>query len=427
MDIKKICVMGLGYIGLPTASLLANSGFQVVGVDKQTRLVKIINDGGVHIEEPGLKTLVNAAVNSGFLKACEHAEKADVFFIAVPTPVKEDAGRKVVDLSFVQAAAEEVGDYLQQGNLVILESTSPPKTTNTVVGPLLEKRSGLKAGNDFYLAHCPERVLPGNTLKELIQNNRVIGGINPESAEQAHSLYKRFVEGKISLTDATTAEMVKLIENSYRDVNIALANEIAAICENAGIDAWEAINLANLHPRVHLHQPGPGVGGHCISVDPWFIISEFRDEAKMIRLGREINECQPAKVVQFLNKLLKGIKKPVVTVMGITYKGNIDDIRESPALKIIEQLERIGVQVKVYDPHVMQFAYETNNLKEAFRGSDCALVLADHDEFSFLYPKELATLMRTKQIYDTRNCIERNLWEENGFRCYLLGQGNEAL
>jgi len=217
------------------------------------------------------------------------------------------------------------------------------------------------------------------------------------------------------------------IENSYRDVNIALANEIAAICENAGIDAWEAINLANLHPRVHLHQPGPGVGGHCISVDPWFIISEFRDEAKMIRLGREINECQPAKVVQFLNKLLKGIKKPVVTVMGITYKGNIDDIRESPALKIIDELERIGVQVKVYDPHVMQFAYETNNLKEAFRGSDCALVLADHDEFSFLYPKELATLMRTKQIYDTRNCIERNLWEENGFRCYLLGQGNEAL
>ncbi len=425
MKNRKICVMGLGYIGLPTASLLANNGFHVIGVDKQTQLVKIINGGGVHIEEPGLKALVNAAVNSGLLKASEQAEKADVFFIAVPTPVKEDIGRKIVDLSFVEAAAEEVGGFLQQGNLVILESTSPPTTTCEVVAPLLEKRSGLKAGSDFYLAHCPERVLPGNTLKELIQNNRVIGGVNRKSAEVAYDLYKKFVEGKISLTDATTAEMVKLIENTFRDVNIALANEIAAICEKAGTDAWETIAMANLHPRVQVHQPGPGVGGHCISVDPWFIISAFENETKLIALARKVNDRQPGRVVEKLKAILQGVETPRVTILGVTYKGNIDDTRESPALKVIEGLEEAEIDYAIYDPHVRSFPYETSGLEEAFTGSDCAVILADHEEFRYLLPGELGSLMRNKVIFDTRNCLNRKLWEENGFRYYLLGAGEK--
>jgi len=423
MNIINICVMGLGYIGLPTASLLANNGFQVTGVDKKENLVGIINGGGVHIEEPGLKALVNSAVNSGLLKAKTEAGAADVFFIAVPTPVKEEKGSIVVDLSYVESAAEEIAPLLKEGNLVILESTSPPGTSRDVVAPILEK-SGLKAGVDFYLVHCPERVLPGNTLRELIQNNRVIGGINRESAERAKALYLQFVEGEVSLTDATTAELVKLIENTYRDVNIALANEIAAICEKLGIDAWEAIKLANLHPRVNIHQPGPGVGGHCISVDPWFIISAFKDESRVIGLGRQLNDEQPQRVVQRLIGMLEDIKEPIVTIMGVTYKGNIDDTRESPALAVLKQLEKEKISFKIYDPHVLQFVYETKCLKEAFEGSDCALLLADHDEFRFLYPKELAGLMRTRQVYDTRNCLDKNLWESSGFKYYLLGQGD---
>ena len=329
----------------------------------------------------------------------------------------------MVDLSYVENAAEEIAPLLKEGNLVILESTSPPGTIRDVVAPILEK-SGLKAGVDFYLAHCPERVLPGNTLRELIQNNRVIGGINRESAERAKAFYKEFVEGDVSVTDATTAELVKLIENTYRDVNIALANEIAAICEKLGIDAWEAIRLANLHPRVNIHQPGPGVGGHCISVDPWFIISAFKNEAKVMGLGRQLNDEQPRRVVQRLKGMLEGIKEPLVTILGVTYKGNIDDTRESPALAVLKQLEKEKINFKIYDPHVQQFAYETKCLKEAFEGSDCALLLADHDEFRFLYPKELASLMRTRQVYDTRNCLEKKLWEENGFKYCLLGAGN---
>lgn len=422
MDINKICVIGLGYIGLPTASLLANNGFEVIGVDKKENLIGIINNGGVHIEEPGLKAIVTAAVHSGFLKAKTQAEEADVYFIAVPTPIKNENGEIKIDLSYVEQASKEIMPHLKKDNLVILESTSPPGTTRDVVAPILEE-SGLKAGVDFHLAHCPERVLPGNTLRELIQNNRIIGGINEESSERAKILYKKFVEGEISITDATTAEMAKLIENTYRDVNIALANEVSTICESAGINAWETIKLANLHPRVNVHLPGPGVGGHCISVDPWFIISAFKEEAKVISLGRTINDQQPEKVISNLRVLLDGISEPVVTIMGVAYKGNIDDVRESPALKVIDGLKEAGIKFKIYDPHVSNFDYETKSLKEAFKGSDCVAVLTDHDEFGFIYPKELAGLMRTKLVYDTRNCLDRSLWESSGFKYRLLGAG----
>lgn len=419
---KKICVLGLGYIGLPTASLLANNGFNVVGVDKKENIIGIINNGGVHIEEPGLRALVTAAVNSGFLRAKTEPEEADVFFIAVPTPVKKENGRVEVDLGYIEQASLEIVPFLRRGNLVVLESTSPPGTSTNVVAPILEKR-GLKAGQDFYLAHCPERVLPGHTLRELIHNNRIIGGINRESAEEACSLYKQFVDGEIAITDATTAEMVKLMENTYRDVNIALANELALICEKAGINVWEAIRLANLHPRVNIHMPGPGVGGHCIPVDPQFIISAFKNEAKIIGLSRGINDRQPLQVICSVKKLLSGIDRPVVTLLGVAYKGNIDDTRESPVFPIIEALKEEGIGFKIYDPHVSNFAYETKCLREAFENSDGVVVLADHDEFRFLYPKELAGLMRTRQVFDTRNCLDRRLWESSGFKYYLLGSG----
>ncbi len=419
---KKICVLGLGYIGLPTASLLANNGFEVVGIDKKSNIIGLVNDGGIHIEEPGLKALVSAAINSGRLKATTEVEEADVFFIAVPTPVNKAGDDVTVDLSYVEQAAREILPFLKKGNLVILESTSPPGTSSGVVAPILAE-SGLKAGEDYYLAHCPERVLPGRTLKELIQNDRIIGGINLESAEKARELYKKFVEGDVLLTDATTAEMAKLIENIYRDVNIALANEISTICEIIGIDVWETIKLANLHPRVNIHLPGPGVGGHCISVDPWFIISAFKKEAQVMALSRRVNDERPQKVVDRLLKILDGRDCPVVTIMGVAYKGNIDDTRESPALDVLELLIEKKVAFKVYDPHVSNFDYETRSLKEAFTGSDCAVVLADHDEFRFLYPRELAGLMRTKQVFDTRNCLDGSLWVDNGFIFYLLGKG----
>lgn len=420
MEIRKICVLGLGYVGLPTASLLANNGFQVIGVDKEENILKVVNNGGSHIEEPGLKALVHAAVNSGNLKAKSEPEKADAFFIAVPTPVNGESGAVKVNIAYVEQAALDISAYLEKGNLVVLESTSPPGTSKNVVAPILEK-SGLIAGRDFYLAHCPERILPGNTLRELIQNSRIMGGINRRSAEIAGELYRSFVEGEISLTDATTAEMVKLMENTYRDVNIALANELTSICSKAGINVWEAVKLANYHPRVNILLPGPGVGGHCIPVDPCFIIANFKEESRMIALARKINESQPVAVAERIIKLLAGIENPVVTILGVAYKGNIDDTRESPALKVIGHLTEKGVTAQVYDPHVLNFKYETKSLKDAFSGSDCAVVLADHDEFHFLYPKELAPLMRTRQVFDTRNCIDRQLWEDNGFQTYLLG------
>ncbi len=417
---EKICIIGLGYIGLPTASILASSGFQVLGVDLEETLVSRINRGLVHIHEPGLHTLVQAAVHSGNLVAALEPESADVFLIAVPTPLQREGGRVDVDLGNVESAVKAITPHLQKGNLVILESTAPPGTLEGLVVPLLEQ-GGLKGGRDFYAAYCPERVLPGRTMKELIENNRIIGGYDEASARKAEALYRSFVEGEIILTGARTAEMVKLSENIYRDVNVALANELSAICEKLGINAWEMIALANLHPRVHLHQPGPGVGGHCISVDPWFVISQFPEESRLLALARRINDERPLMVADLVVQLLKGIEDPVVTLMGVAYKGNIDDTRESPALRVLEALRGRGINCRIYDPHVVTLPEETNNLSAAFSGSDCALLLADHDEFRYLYPKELGKIMRRHVIVDTRACLERALWEEHGFSYHLLG------
>lgn len=416
---KEIAVLGLGYIGLPTASILATNGFAVHGVDVSPTVVEIINKGGIHIEEPGLKTLVQAAVNSGNLKAYIQPQMADVYIIAVPTPITEE---KQADLSYVAAAARAIVPLLKHGDLVILESTSPPGTTVDFLCPILAE-SGLEIGVDLFVAHCPERVLPGKIIKELIQNIRVIGGINEESARKARDIYSRFVEGDIHLTDATTAEMVKIMENTYRDVNIALANELARIAPQLNINAWDVIRFSNLHPRVNIHTPGPGVGGHCISVDPWFVVEKFPQVAQLIYRARQINDFMPEYTYQMVLGAVKDIPRPKITMLGLTYKPDVDDIREAPALKILEMMQQNpDLQVAVYDPHVKHSDCELFGLEAALRDSDCILLTVDHAEFKFINPRQVATVMRTRQVIDTKNALSREDWGGAGFRYLLLGR-----
>lgn len=416
---NKICVLGLGYIGLPTASILATNGFRVVGVDVDPKIVDVINKGQIHINEPGLKTVVYAAVKSGNMLAKLLPEQADVFIIAVPTPINGD---NTADLTYVTHATESVLPFLRKGNLVILESTCPPRTTEDILVPILEK-SGYKIGEEIFLAHCPERVLPGNILHEFVSNDRIIGGINAASADRAKEIYEKVVQGNLLLTDATSAEMAKLMENTFRDVNIALANEVCKIAYELKLDALEIIKLANLHPRVNLHQPGPGVGGHCLAVDPWFIV-EKSSNAKLIQLSREINNSMPHFVVGLVKKMLEQIPDPKVTVLGVTYKGNVDDIRESPATEIIRELRTENIELGIYDPYVKNYEFELSNLEDAFVASDLVLVLADHKEYKYLSAEELGRLMRMKRLFDARNCLNHEKWRESGFTVDVLGKNN---
>lgn len=416
---KKVCVLGLGYIGLPTASVLATHGFQVVGVDINDKVLQVIAQGNSHITEPGLRTLVEAAVKSGALSVQKTPEPADAFIICVPTPLTHDHR---ADLRYVEAAARSIVPYLKRENLVILESTVPPGTTSGLVKSILEQ-SGLKSGMDFYLAYCPERVLPGKILTEIVQNSRIIGGIDRCSAEMAKQLYEHFVEGEIYLTDATTAEMVKLAENTFRDVNIALANELSRICVGLGIDVWEVIELANKHPRVHLHRPGPGVGGHCIAVDPWFIVEKLPDKAKLIRVSREINDEQPRYVFELIRSLTADTTHPKVAIFGVAYKGDVDDIRESPALAVIHLLQEHGYEVAAYDPHVKEFEFPLQNLEDACQGADCIAILAAHSDFHQLDPQILYPLMRNPRIFDACHIINPSYWQQRGFRVSVIGKG----
>ncbi len=424
MVLRELCVVGLGYIGLPTASLFATHGFQVKGVDISPQVVATINQGDIHIEEPGLKTLVQAAVNSGNLKAYTEPQPADCFIIAVPTPITED---KRVDLRSVAQAARAIVPLLRPGNLVILESTSPPGTTRDFLAPILAE-SGLVPGEELFIAHCPERVLPGKIIKELLTNARVIGGLDPASAEQARRLYATLVEGEIHLTDATTAEMVKIMENTYRDVNIALANEVAQLCHPLGINAWDVIRLANLHPRVSLHTPGPGVGGHCISVDPWFIVEKFPEAAQLIHQARRTNDNMPDFTYRLLLEHVRHIANPKITLLGVTYKPDVDDVRESPALTLIARIQaNPQLRLAIYDPHVKHFEHELSGFEAAFLDSDCILLTVGHAEFKYINPRQLAPLVRNRLVIDTRNALNRAEWTENGFDYVLLGQGQPAI
>ena len=417
---KTICVMGLGYIGLPTASVFASNGFQVLGVDVDGQVVDAVNAGQVHIEEPGLKTLVSAAVGSGNLRAATAPGTADVFIIAVPTPLN-DSG-KTADMRFVREATEAIVPYLVPGGLVILESTSPPGTCRNLVAPILET-SGLELGRDLYLAHCPERVLPGRILSELIGNDRIVGGYDDASARLAKDLYAAFVEGEILVTEITTAEMVKIVENTFRDVNIAFANETALLCEDLGIDFWQVAELASRHPRVNVHRAGPGVGGHCISVDPWFLVGQFPEDTALIHAARLRNDAMPAHVVRRTLDLLCGVDRPKVAALGLAFKGNVDDLRGSPALAVVEGLRAEGVDVAVHDYFVRHAPFELLGLDACFENADCVLLLTDHADYKYVNPRQVAELMRTRALFDTRHLLDHDDWRAAGFSVSVLGSG----
>ena len=418
---KKICVVGLGYIGLPTAVTFVNHGLQVHGVDINQEIINSIQNSDVYIEEKGLKEQLLHAVNSGLFTVSVKPIEADVFIIAVPSPINQD---KTSNLSFVQEATKSIVPFLRKGNLVILESTVPPKTVEKIMMPELEK-AGLAIGTELLVAHSPERVIPGKVLQELIHNDRIVGGINHESSIAAKELYEIFVEGKIHITDSTTAELVKVMENTFRDVNIAFANELAKICQKLDVNVWEAIELANFHPRVNIHKPGPGVGGHCIAVDPWFLVELQPELANLIRTGRTINDSMPEYTVERVNEILHEhhIAHGRVAVFGLSFKANIDDLRESPSLRVLEYLNRANIDYSVYDPHIKKniFNRQSQNLEEVVKNADLLLVLTDHDEFKTLNPDTIGQLMRSKLLFDTKNCINREDWNRAGFVVSFLG------
>jgi UDP-N-acetyl-D-mannosaminuronic acid dehydrogenase len=414
--VDKVCMLGLGYVGLPMAAMLAVNGFQVVGVDPRAEVVEAINAGHVPIEEVGLNTVVQAAVNSGHFRAQTIPEPADAFIIAVPTPIRAD---HTADLSYVERAARSIVPHLRPGNLVVLESTVPPFTTDGLLTSLLAE-SGLKPSHDFYVAHCPERILPGRTLTELVENDRVVGGIDPESAERAAAVYRRMVEGEVFVTSAIVAELVKLVENASRDVGIAFANEVARISRRFQADGLEVIRLANRHPRVNILSPGPGVGGHCIPVDPWFLVEAAPDEAQLMRAARRVNDFQPLWVAQRTMSAVGGAADPKISVWGVAYKGDVDDARETPALRVIEALQAKGARVSALDFHVKRFEHHLDDLEASVTDADCILLLTDHREFRFFEPEAIGQKMRRRLLFDTRNCLPRERWEKAGFEVMTL-------
>ena len=423
MKFNKICVLGMGYIGLPTASTFATHGVQVVGIDVNQRVVDTLQNGGVHIHEPGLRTLFQAAFKSGNLTISTEPEAADAFIIAVPTPFKEG---KRADLEYVVSASEAIVPHLRSGNLVVLESTSPPCTTVDVISPILEK-SGLKAGSDFHLAYSPERVLPGQILRELIDNARVIGGIDQASADAGRDLYATFVRGEIICTTATTAEMVKLMENTYRDVNIAIANEFSRLADRFGVDVWEAIELANRHPRVDILRPGPGVGGHCISVDPWFFVETAPDLTPLIATARNVNDAQPQFVVDLLQESLGTVDGKRICVLGLAYKPDVDDLRESPAVDIANRLVDAGAEVVAYEPYKLDAEFSrfsmAPTLEAGLSGADALLFLVAHAPLKDLVPEDVAAKTDARLAIDAVNGWDAAVWEAAGFTLSRLGVG----
>lgn len=410
---KEICIMGLGYIGLPTASIMATHGFNVYGVDVNQKAVDTINKGEVHIYEPDLDVMVKAAVKSGSLRASTTPSEADAFVLAVPTPFKGD---HEPDLTYVEAATRAIAPLVRNGNLVILESTSPVETTEKVCQWLREENPSLtvpQRNEDFaegteqvYVAHCPERVLPGHIMRELLENDRVIGGINTASAEKTRELYSTFVSGELLITDSRTAEMCKLTENASRDVSIAFANELSLICDELDIDVWKLISLANRHPRVNILNPGPGVGGHCIAVDPWFIVNRTPEQAKLIHSSRLVNESKPQWVLDRVLKEIGDRPSLKVACFGLAFKPDIDDLRESPALHITQQLAQTGkVEVLAVEPHIDELPKKLAGLnvnlcteQEAIAAADIVLILVAHSAFK----KSLThSSLAAKTVFDT--------------------------
>lgn len=393
---KNICVIGLGYIGLPTASLLGTKGYDVLGVDISQDVVDTINRGEIHIVEPDLDLMVKSAVNSGNLKASTQPSEADIFIIAVPTPFKGDYKP---DLSYVEEATRQIAPFVKPGNLIILESTSPVATTDECVAKILQEH-GHDVKNDVYVAHCPERVLPGRILIELIQNDRIVGGTTEQATKVAAEFYREFVSGEVLETNAKTAELSKLTENSFRDVNIAFANELSIICDKENIDVWELIKLANRHPRVNILQPGPGVGGHCIAVDPWFIIDRAKGDAKLIKAAREVNDSKPKWVIEKVVEKAAKFKRPVIACLGLAFKADVDDLRESPALNIVKELQQLDIaDLLVCEPNIDKHPeLELSDLDHSIEKADIVLILVDHKPFRSLSSSSLME----KIVIDTR-------------------------
>lgn len=422
---KKLCVVGLGYIGLPTAVMFANSGHKVHGVDLNERVVQLISSKQLHIEENGLQERLEQAVDEGLFTVSTNPVEADVFIIAVPSPINPD---NTANLEYIRQATASIVPYVKKGALVILESTVPPKTVERIMLPEL-RETGLVLGEELFVAHSPERVIPGKIFEELVHNDRIVGGINEQSAEMTKELYESFVQGTIHLTDATTAELVKVMENTYRDVNIAFANELAKIAEGIDVDIWEAIKFANFHPRVNIHTPGPGVGGHCIAVDPWFLVELAPDKADIITKSRLTNDGMPMYTAERAKNLLEqhGIEKGKVAVLGLAFKGNVDDMRESPATAVIESLQKLGLEVVSFDPHIkeLQHPTQTATLEAAVRDADLLLLTTDHNEFKQLNPADLPTKQPRPIVLDTKNALSKERFEQAGFSYYKLGNGKK--
>jgi UDP-N-acetyl-D-mannosaminuronic acid dehydrogenase len=396
----KICIIGQGYIGLPTAALFAMNNCEVIGVDINEKIIEDLNKGKVHIEEPGIENIIKKAIKKGLYHASLSPEKADAFMITVPTPyIKENYQ---CDLSYVLSACESIIPYLEKGNTIIIESTIAPMSTDNYIKPLFEK-AGFEIGKDLYLAHCPERVLPGKMIEELIHNDRIIGGITPKCSKKASEIYKNFVEGNLMETEAKTAEMSKCMENTFRDVNIALANELTKICSEIGVNALDVIEMSNKHPRVNIHSPGPGVGGHCLAVDPYFIYAEAPKTAKLIKLSRDINNSMPEFVVEKTKEILPE-KNNKIAILGVAYKGNTGDTRESPAFKIIPLLKEEGYEIAIHDPHIDSEDYLS--LNDAISEASLILVLSDHNEFKNLNYNLISKNMKNPVIFDTKNIIK---------------------
>ncbi|MGH9632976.1 MAG: UDP-N-acetyl-D-mannosamine dehydrogenase [Bryobacteraceae bacterium] len=409
-DFETVSVIGLGYIGLPTAAILATHGLQVLGVDVNPKVVETINSGKTHIVEPELDAVVSGVVASGKLKAAVQPESTDAYIIAVPTPFCEDHSP---DLSYIEKAARSIAPLLRKGSLVILESTSPVGTTEKLTCWLTAARPDLRfpqlGGDpaDINVVYCPERVLPGRVLHELIDNDRIIGGMTSQCAERAGALYGKFVHGRCLVTDPRTAEMAKLTENAFRDVNIAFANELSIICDRLSINPWELIELANRHPRVNILQPGPGVGGHCIAVDPWFIVHSAPELSRMIRTAREVNDGKPLHIIHRVEELASRFSKPVVACLGLSYKPDIDDLRESPAVDIVAHLaERKTGTLLVVEPHIQQLPaqlsrfpdLELTGLQSGLQRADIIVLLVNHRQFRNVDRR----LLMEKIVIDTR-------------------------
>ncbi|BCQ24509.1 UDP-N-acetyl-D-mannosamine dehydrogenase [Caballeronia sp. NK8] len=413
MEFETISVIGLGYIGLPTAAAFAARRKKVIGVDVNQHAVDTINRGEIHIVEPELDMLVHAAVTQGHLKATTTPQAADAFLIAVPTPFSD--GFKP-DLSYIEAASRAVAPVLKKGDLVVLESTSPVGATEQMAAWMAEMRPDLSfpqergEASDIRVAHCPERVLPGHVIRELVENDRIIGGMTPRCSDVARALYQTFVTGECVITDARTAEMCKLTENASRDVGIAFANELSLICDRLDINVWELIKLANRHPRVNILQPGPGVGGHCIAVDPWFIVDSAPDEARLIRTARTVNDHKPQWVIERVKRAAARFNEPVIACLGLAFKANIDDLRESPAVEITAELARrypscvLAVEPNIRElPARLKDEVELCSLNEALLRADVIVVLVDHAPFKNVDPIRL----QAKVVIDTRGMLAR--------------------